>query len=93
MDAADDLGFCLYPVLDDSSGGSGLSFSSPPADPDEHNLEREEQKTSTSSYAFKPLEAPRGAISIKVTFRRVLGLKVRLDSCRESRVDDDGSLV
>lgn len=76
--ARDDMGFCLYPVLDRGNGGSGLEFCS---DSDNGSgsgaVYIGEAEAETTCYSFKPLEAPHGEIRMKVTYlRRGVGSKV-----------------
>ena len=81
MDTRDDMGFCLYPILDLSRGGLGLEFSGAGSgEKDETHADTHVGQTaSTDSYSFKPLEAPHGKIKIKVTYRRSADSKVRFD--------------
>lgn len=71
----DDMGFCLYPILDRGGGGSGLSFSTVPSNSDDGGC-RIDRKMSTGCYSFKPLEAPHGSMRITVTYRRGVDPKV-----------------
>lgn len=84
VDTRDDMGFCLYPILDLSRGGLGLEFSGAGSgEKDETRVNTHVgqggQTASTDSYSFKPLEAPHGKIKIKVTYRRGVDSKVRYD--------------
>lgn len=76
MKTPDDMGFCLYPVLESGHGGSGLNFSALVTNTRDDELQRP-QKNSTGCYAFKPLEALQGAIKIKVNFQRGVDPKVQ----------------
>lgn len=65
-------------MLANGGGGSGLDFSI--HDADKHKHEHGSQRdplVSASCYTFKPLDAPNGVITIKVTFRRGVDPKVR----------------
>lgn len=74
----DDMGFCLYPILDRGGGGSGLSFSTDTSNSDDGGCHID-RKMSTGCYSFKPLEAPHGSIRIKVSYRR--GLDPKVSTC------------
>lgn len=71
VDARDDMGFCLYPILDTGTGGSGLDFNAVASAREDHG------RASTGCYSFKPLEAPHGIIRLEVTYRLGVDSKVR----------------
>lgn len=85
VDTRDDMGFCLYPILDLSRGGLGLEFSSAGSgEKDETHVNTHvghggQTASTTDSYSFKPLEAPHGKIKMKVTYLRGVDSKVRHD--------------
>eukprot|EP00903_Cladosiphon_okamuranus_P019934 g18320.t1 len=65
VDLQEDTGFCLYPG---DSRGSGLDFSSFHGG-EEHAVQCA-RSTSTSRYAFKPLDAPNGSVTVRLEYRR-----------------------
>lgn len=71
VDLQGDTGFCLYPG---DSRGSGLDFSAF-LDGEEH-AGQSARSTSTSSYAFKPLDAPNGSVTVRLEYRRGVDSKV-----------------
>lgn len=75
VDTLDDMGFCLFPILDGGSGGSGLAFCGGTSEEDEHSGQN--RGAPTRCYSFTPLEAPHGIIRIKVTYRQGVDSKVR----------------
>lgn len=75
MDTRDDLGFCLYPILENGGGGSGLEFGEIPVEDHEHVVE-DSKGPSVGSYSLKPLETPQGKVLLKVTYQRGTKSKV-----------------
>lgn len=68
------MGFCLYPILGNGGGGSGLGFSTVATriNADEH-VYQHERNIPTVCHSFNSLEA----IKIKVTYLQGMDPKVR----------------
>lgn len=71
VDFREDTGFCLYPG---DSRGSGLDFSA--FHGGEEHAGQSGRSASTSRYAFKPLDAPNGSVTVRVEYRRGVDSKV-----------------
>lgn len=71
VDLQEDTGFCLYPG---DSRGSGLDFSA--FHGGEEHTDQSARSASTSCYAFKPLDAPNGSVSVRLEYRRRVDSKV-----------------
>lgn len=71
VDLQEDTGFCLYPG---DSHGSGLDFSV--FHGGEEHASQSVRSASTSSYSFKPLDAPNGSVTVRLEYRRGVDSKV-----------------
>lgn len=73
VDLKEDTGFCLYPG---DSRGSGLDFSVFHGGEEQEHAGQSARSASTSCYAFKPLDAPNGSVTIRLEYRRGVDSKV-----------------
>lgn len=77
-DLQEDTGFCLYPG---DSRGSGLDFSAFHGGEEHAGQSHSARSASTSRYAFKPLDAPNGSVTVRLEYRRGVDSKVCMLLC------------